>query len=206
MTEWFHFNFSLHALEKEMATHSSVLPWRIPGAGEPGGLPSMGLHRVRHDWSNLAAAAILHGVYVPQLSYPFICWWTSRLLPCPGYYKQCCDEHWGTRVSFNSGFLSVYTQQWDCWIIRQFYLLWMWPTWFLGWERLRIFSLRVGRIVSFSEILLSNRVVIDTSSRWGEEHAGEEWAWVHQERWSPVFPQNAKLIWVFSYHSVMNHR
>ena len=55
--------------------------------------------------------------YVPQLSYPFICWWTSRLLPCPGYYKQCCDEHWGTRVSFSSGFLSVYAQQWDCWVI-----------------------------------------------------------------------------------------
>ena len=43
------------------------------------------------------------------------------LLPCPGYYKQCCDEHWGTRVSCPSGFLSVYAQQWDCWIIRQFY-------------------------------------------------------------------------------------
>ena len=40
-----------------MATHSSVLAWRIPGAGEPGGLPSMGLHRVGHDWSDLAAAA-----------------------------------------------------------------------------------------------------------------------------------------------------
>ena len=40
-----------------MATHSSVLAWRIPGTGEPGGLPSMGLHRVRHDWSDLAAAA-----------------------------------------------------------------------------------------------------------------------------------------------------
>ena len=40
-----------------MATHSSVLPWRIPGTGEPGGLPSMGSHRVRHDWSDLAAAA-----------------------------------------------------------------------------------------------------------------------------------------------------
>ena len=38
-----------HALEKDMATHSSVLSWRIPGTGEPGGLPSMGLHRVRHD-------------------------------------------------------------------------------------------------------------------------------------------------------------
>ena len=44
-------------LEKEMATHSSVLAWRIPGTGEPGGLLSMGLHRVGHDWSDLAAAA-----------------------------------------------------------------------------------------------------------------------------------------------------
>ena len=41
-------------LEKEMATHSSVLAWRIPGTGEPDGLPPMGSHRVRHDWSNLA--------------------------------------------------------------------------------------------------------------------------------------------------------
>ena len=41
-----------------MATHSSVLAWRIPGMGEPGGLPSMGSHRVRHDWSDLTAAAI----------------------------------------------------------------------------------------------------------------------------------------------------
>ena len=40
-----------------MATHSSILAWRIPGMGEPGGLPSMGSHRVEHDWSNLAAAA-----------------------------------------------------------------------------------------------------------------------------------------------------
>ena len=43
------FTFHFHALEKEMATRSSVLAWRIPGTGEPGGLPSMGLHRVRHD-------------------------------------------------------------------------------------------------------------------------------------------------------------
>ena len=53
----FTFTFHFHALEKEMATHSSVLAWRIPGTGEPGGLPSMGSHRVGHDWSNLAAAA-----------------------------------------------------------------------------------------------------------------------------------------------------
>ena len=43
------FTFHFHALEKEMATHSSVLAWRIPGTGEPGGLPSMGSHRAGHD-------------------------------------------------------------------------------------------------------------------------------------------------------------
>ena len=43
--------------QNEMASHSSVLAWRIPGTGEPGGLPSMGSHRVRHDWSDLAVAA-----------------------------------------------------------------------------------------------------------------------------------------------------
>ena len=47
----------MHALEKEIATHSSILAWRIPGTEEPGGLPSMRLHRVGHDWSDLAAAA-----------------------------------------------------------------------------------------------------------------------------------------------------
>ena len=51
------FTWYLLVLEKEMATHSSVLAWRIPGTGEPYGLPSMGSHRVGHDWSDLAAAA-----------------------------------------------------------------------------------------------------------------------------------------------------
>ena len=45
----FTLTFHFHALEKEMATHSSVLAWRIPGMAEPGGLPSMGSHRVRND-------------------------------------------------------------------------------------------------------------------------------------------------------------
>ena len=53
----FPFTFHFHALEKEMATHSSVLAWKIPGKGEPGGLPSMGKHRVGHDWSDVAVAA-----------------------------------------------------------------------------------------------------------------------------------------------------
>ena len=49
MTEQLHFHFPLSSLEKAMATHPSVLAWRIPGTGEPGGLPSMGSHRVGHD-------------------------------------------------------------------------------------------------------------------------------------------------------------
>ena len=53
----FPFTFHFHALEKEMATHSSVLAWRIPGTEETGGRLSMGLHRVGHNWSDLAAAA-----------------------------------------------------------------------------------------------------------------------------------------------------
>ena len=56
-------------VEKEMATHSSVLAWRIPGTGEPGGLPSMGSPRVEHDWSNLAAAAAAAGVFIFYLVY-----------------------------------------------------------------------------------------------------------------------------------------
>ena len=65
-TERLHFHF--HALEKEMATYSSVLTWRIPGTGEPGGLPSMGSYRVGHNWSDLAAAAT-----------GFTCWmWSGK--------------------------------------------------------------------------------------------------------------------------------
>ena len=80
----FTFTFHFHALEKEMATHSSILAWRIPWTGEPGGLLSMGSHRVGHDWSDLVAAAA-----VPDTSL--------RLLPVsttfngklsPGFQQQ----------------------------------------------------------------------------------------------------------------------
>ena len=60
-----------------MATHSSVLAWRIPGMGEPGGLPSMGSHRVGHDWSNLAAAAAGADNYV----FPHNCCSVTHLCP-----------------------------------------------------------------------------------------------------------------------------
>ena len=53
----FTFTFHFHALEKEMATHSRVLAWRIPGTGEPGEMPSMGSHRVGHDWSDSSSSS-----------------------------------------------------------------------------------------------------------------------------------------------------
>ena len=75
----FTFTFHFHALEKEMATHSSVLAWRIPGTGETGGLPSMGSHRVGHDWSDLAAAVVQ--------SYPMILD-PIRKPPSEWYYEK----------------------------------------------------------------------------------------------------------------------
>ena len=65
--------FHFHALEKEMATHSSILAWRILGTGEPDGLPSMGSHRIRHDWSNAAAAAAARKP--GPLCWEFRCFW-----------------------------------------------------------------------------------------------------------------------------------
>ena len=66
-----------------MATHSSVLAWRIPETGEPGGLPSMGSHRVGHDWSNLAAAPIKC-----LLSYPL--WDSPMLIHLPWFFSLMC--------------------------------------------------------------------------------------------------------------------
>ena len=76
-------------LEKGMATHSSILVWRIPWTEESGRLQSIALQNIRHDWSDWV---IFHCVYVPQLLYPFICRWTSRLLPRAGH-------DWATSLS-----------------------------------------------------------------------------------------------------------
>ena len=57
---------------------------------------------------------IFYCIYVLQLLYPLICWWTSRLLPCPGYCKQCCHEHWGTCVFSNYTLLCLKKDsQWE---------------------------------------------------------------------------------------------
>ena len=95
----FTFTFHFHALEKEMAAHSSVLAWRIPGTGEPGGLPSMESHRVGHDWSDLAAAAAVSKLTIanPLQLYPLklvslaVSWWTSY--KPPSLYQLSFNQH-----------------------------------------------------------------------------------------------------------------
>ena len=64
---------------------------------------------------------IFHCVFIPELLYPFICGQTSRLLPCPSYCKQCCNKHWSACIFSNNGFLWIYAQGWDFWLILQLY-------------------------------------------------------------------------------------
>ena len=92
----FTFTFHFHALEKEMATHSSVLAWRIPGAGEPGGLPSQESHRVRYDWSDLAAAAAVSSLW----SRSFIHSNSTDHLPCARCICIIIHDIWMSVVWF----------------------------------------------------------------------------------------------------------
>ena len=87
------FTFHFHALEKEMATHSSVLAWRISGTVKPGGVSSMGLHRVGHDWCHLAAAAAAAGYmaigWIAESALIFLIrYFFEQIL----YIKQTCVE------------------------------------------------------------------------------------------------------------------
>ena len=89
------FTFQFHALEKEMATHSSVLAWRIPGMGEPGGLPSMGSYWVGHNWSDLAAAAAaMHKNFI-CISHKVCCrpGDFSEHLPSISFIFTLCFDH-----------------------------------------------------------------------------------------------------------------
>ena len=87
----FTFTSHFHALEKEMAAHFSVLAWRIPGTEEPGGLPSLGSHRVRQDWGNLAAASRATELTNTQKKISQM--WVPKLL----HYTLCSyslERHW----------------------------------------------------------------------------------------------------------------
>ena len=103
----FTFTFHFHALEKEMATHSSVLVWKISGTEGPGGLPSMGSHRVGHYWSNLAAAAV-------AVNESFCCSLSSAGFDVVNAWD--CD-HSNILLFFNSQFPN------DMWYVTSFHSL-----------------------------------------------------------------------------------
>ena len=121
-----HFHFHFHALEKERATHSSVLAWRIPGTGEPGGLPSMGLHRVGHDWSDLAAAAAASSD--TELRYPLRLWvslpWGKSLKPPRQQTGAINIFHFICLRSLSNHCLLLPIVQWLKTVIHVFCLFW----------------------------------------------------------------------------------
>ena len=108
----FPFTFHFHALEKEMATHSSVLAWRIPGMGEPGGLPSMGSHRVRHDWNDLAAAAasIFTQSQIPLWPHYLLGMTLSKLLVTSWEFSLLV---YNTGIIYSQYFKGVLRIKWD---------------------------------------------------------------------------------------------
>ena len=114
----FTFTFHFHALEKEVATHSSVLAWRIPGTGEPGGLLSVGLHRVGHDWSDLAAAAAAALTKLISEIQLFL----ISLFLCVFYFMNFCPYFFlYIFFGFILLFLKKNTTSWD-WFLVYFFI------------------------------------------------------------------------------------
>ena len=99
----FTFTFHFHALEKEMATHSSILAWRIPGTAEPGGLTSMGSHRVGHNWSDLAACissvqSLSHSLWPHELQHAR----PPCPSPTPGVHSNSRPSSWWCHPAISS--------------------------------------------------------------------------------------------------------
>ena len=85
---------------------------------------------------------------MPQLLYPFICWWTFRLLPRPGYGKQCCSEQWGARITLIYGFLWIYDQ-------AEYLFMCLFAIWISSSVRYLLRSLAHFLIELFVSLLLS---------------------------------------------------
>ena len=116
----FIFTFHFHAMEKEIATHSSIVAWRIPGTEEPSGLPSMGSHRVGHDWSDLAAAAAASSFYRVLTSF---------------FITQQIEINLITLWSGHSHWPLPLVQKKKVWFeIRRIYPLWPWSRYVTSWN------------------------------------------------------------------------
>ena len=115
------FTFHFHALEKEMATHCSVLAWRIPGTAKPGGLPFMGSHRVRHDWSDLAAACspYLHLSFSEKRLSPLstgVAWCQAGTMES---FQGPEKWPWKGHVLFFGGWWLIWGCPWPAFLLRE---------------------------------------------------------------------------------------
>ena len=117
----FNCTYLLRSMEKETATHSSVLAWRILGTGEPGGLPSMGSHRVGHDWSDLAAVVTYYIFYLSffdQFLLKFFLLMARRILVpwpqtepvCPAVEARSPNHR---TIGVNLSYLMVFLSHWN---------------------------------------------------------------------------------------------
>ena len=123
--ERLHFHFSRSCIGGGNGNPLQCSCLENPRDAEPGGLPSMGLHRVGHDWSDLVVVVVFcnnipfhstHSVCATSSS-PVSLWMDTTWLPCPGFCKQCCSEHWHAHTLSNHGFLWIHAQEWDCCVI-----------------------------------------------------------------------------------------
>ena len=129
----------MHALEKEVAIHSSVLAWRIPGTEDPGGLPSMGSHRVRHNWSDLAAAAGAagSGCVERHLGPPARTWGRpvfhilTYKAQMPLAYPRIQENTLSDPISSPGDLINHWSKSWDswktCYIFGNICLNWYFP-------------------------------------------------------------------------------
>ena len=121
----FTFIFHFHALEKEMATHSSILAWRIPGTAEPGWVLSMGLHRVGHGWSDLAAAAWPSKIFVGSFLYKIKKSFHKRLVKLLwqmvvfGICMTKCSLVWERYSPLNLACNSALVKNFNVWLILE---------------------------------------------------------------------------------------
>ena len=142
--------FHFHALEKEMATHSSALAWSIPGMGEPGGLPSMGSHRVGHDWSDSAAAAAAAASLHVLTGCLHACFGeTSIQTLCP-FFSEDFFFFWGDFFSFVLGVFCFYYWVVGANLISSYPWLCILVSWPLAWWWRLLTDLLVSTFVPFS--------------------------------------------------------
>jgi len=177
----FTFTFHFHTLEKEMATHSSVLAWRIPGMGEPCGLSSMGSHRVGHDWSDLAAA--VKGMIFLVVIYGCESWTIKKAES----WRTDAFELWYWRTHLRV----PWTARWS----SQSILKQTSPEYSLEGLMLKLKLQYFGHLIWRTNSLQKSLKVGKIEGRWEWDHRGWDGWMASPTRWTWVWVSSRSLSW-----------